>query len=74
MAWTCCFCFYFQKHLKNSKMPVWIDTNEMKCPSKSTAMPAQLKKIIVLEKPEYMVQDNFNRTSMWNSMEIRKKN
>ena len=41
-------------------MPVWIDTNEMKCPSKSTAMPAQLKKIIVLllEKPEYIVQDN----------------
>ena len=70
MAWTCCFCFYFQKNLENSKMPVWIDTNEMKCPSKSTAMPAQLKKIIVLEKREY----NFNRTSMWNSMEIRKKN
>ena len=68
MAWTCCFCFYFQKNLKNSKMPVWIDTNEMKCPSKSTA------KIIVLEKPEYMVQDNFTRTSMWNSMEIGKKN
>ena len=50
--------FFTFKRIK--KMPVWIDTNEMRCPSKSTAMTAQLKKIIVLllEKPEYIVQDN----------------
>ena len=39
------------KRIKNkNKTPIWIDTNQMKRPSESTAMPFQLNEIRVLEK------------------------